>query len=107
MKTEIVKKLFRNFENIKKLEDWVDFWSARSLQFLLWYVQWRNFEWVIDKARISCKEAWNREDEHFAELSKQIILWKWAMQNIDDYKLSRYSCYLIAQNWNVKKQEIA
>ena len=99
--------LFQSFEDIKQAQDWKEFWSARDLQICLWYVQWRNFQTVLEKAKISCNEAWNNVYDHFADISKQIELWKWAVQYIDDYKLSRYACYLIAQNGDPRKQEIA
>jgi DNA-damage-inducible protein D len=108
METNLIKKLFQSFEDIKQEEDWIEFWSARDLQDLLWYVKWSNFEnTAIEKAKISCNEAWNNINDHFADTSKPIIWGKWAVQNVDDYKLSRYACYLIAQNWDTRKQEIA
>lgn len=102
-----IKNLISSFEEIKQLDDNFEYWSARDLQKLLWYVQWRNFEWTIKKAIISCEEAWNDINDQFAEVSKPIISWKWWVQNVVDYSLSRYACYLIAQNWDPKKQEIA
>lgn len=102
-----IQILISSFEKIKQLKNWVEFWSARDLQKLLWYVQWRNFEWSIKKAIISCEEAWNKSKEHFAEVSKPLVWWQWAVQYVTDYQLSRYACYLIAQNWDPKKQEIA
>jgi DNA-damage-inducible protein D len=108
METNMIKKLFQSFEDIKQEEDWIEFWSARDLQELLWYVKWSNFEnTAIEKAKVSCSEAWNEISDHFADTGKPIIWGKWAVQNVDDYKLSRYACYLIAQNWDTKKQEIA
>ncbi len=66
METNLIKKLFQSFEDIKKEQNWIEFWSARDLQNLLWYVQWRNFEnSAIEKAKFSCKEAWNDVDLHF------------------------------------------
>ena len=108
MDTWLIKKLFQTFEDIKKEEDWIEFWSARDLQNLLWYVKWSNFEnTAIEKAKVSCSESWNDINDHFAGTGKPIIWGKWAVQNVDDYKLSRYACYLIAQNWDTRKQEIA
>lgn len=102
-----ITKLISSFEEIKQIRNEREFWSARDLQNLLWYIQWRNFEWAIEKAKISCKEAWYSRNDHFADVSKSIISWKWATNSITDYELSRYACYLIAQNWDPKKQEIA
>lgn len=102
-----VQNLISSFEKIKQVEGGSEYWSARDLQNLLWYIQWRNFEWAIEKAKISCKEAWYKLNDYFADISKPIISWKWWTQYIVDYNLSRYACYLIAQNWDPKKQEIA
>ncbi len=109
MKSTVIKKLFIDFDSIKQIdENWFEFWSARDLQTLLGYVQWRNFEnTAIEKAKISCKEAWININDHFADVSKPIAWGKGSIQNVTDYKLSRYACYLIAQNWDSKKQEIA
>jgi len=107
MDTSITTKLLQSLEDIKQVEDWTEFRSARDLQHVLWYAQWRNFAWVIQKGKISCTEAWYTSSDHFAELSKPIVWWKWAVQQVDDYHLSRYACYIIAQNWDPKKQEIA
>ena len=102
-----IQILILSFEKIKQIEDGFEFWSARDLQKLLWYSKWENFSNSIEKAKISCKEAWNKVEDQFPEVRKPIISWKWWIQKILDYKLSRYACYLIAQNWDSKKQEIA
>ena len=106
METNLIKKLFQSFEDIKQEEDWIEFWSARDLQELLWYVQWRNFEnTAIENAKISCREAWNDEENNFLPTPAKTSPAWWRPWN--DYKLSRYACYLIAQNWDSRKQEIA
>jgi len=102
-----IQNLISVFEKIKKIENNFEFWSARDLQKMLWYKEWRNFNWSIKKAKISCEEAWNRGEEHFVEANKPIISGKWWIQNVLDYNLSRYACYLIAQNWDSRKKEIA
>lgn len=102
-----IKNLISSFEDIKQIENAYEFWSARDLQKLLWYVEWRNFNWAIKKAMISCEEAWNKSEEQFVEVNKPLIWWQWAIQYVIDYNLSRYACYLIAQNGDPKKQEIA
>lgn len=66
--------LISSFENIKQEKNWFEYWSARVLQKLLWYIQWRNFENIIEKAKISCEEAWNKRKDHFANISKPLIL---------------------------------
>jgi len=106
MKHEITE-LISSFEKIKIDENWQEYWSARDLQKLLWYTKWENFSNIIEKAKISCKEAWNKVEEQFPELRKLLIWAQWAKQFIKDFKLSRYGCYLIAQNGNAKKPEIA
>jgi DNA-damage-inducible protein D len=108
MKNITIKQLIINFESIKKeTEKWFEFWSARDLQILLWYIKWENFSNTIEKAKISCKEAWNTINDHFPDVKKPIISGKWSIQYVIDYNLSRYACYLVAQNWDPKKQEIA
>ncbi len=102
-----ITKLISSFELIKKNKGDTEYWSARELQSLLWYVQWRNFEWAIKKSIISCEEAWYKPKEHFADVSKVLKAGNWAVLDVLDYELSRYACYLIAQNWDPKKQEIA
>ena len=102
-----IQTLISSFEEIKHIEDDFEFWSARDLQKLLWYSKWENFSNSIEKAKISCKEAWNKIDDQFPEVRKPITSGKWAIQEVKDYNLSRYACYLIAQNWDPKKQEIA
>jgi DNA-damage-inducible protein D len=77
------------------------------LQKLLSYTQWRNFEQVIEKARASCQTAGEQTSDHFADVSKMVDLGSGSNREIDDIKLTRYACYLIAQNGDPKKEEIA
>ena len=107
MKTEISKQN-KIFENIKKVDSQgKEFWSARDLQILLGYVEWRNFERTIKDALISCKNASRKPEDHFVEANKTIDMPKGATKEIDDYKLTRYACYLIAQNGDPTKETIA
>lgn len=99
--------MLNKFELIKKSVDWTEFWSARDLQNILWYSKWENFYKVIEKAKISCKESLQSIWDNFLQVTKPVKWWRWSVQNIDDYLLTRYACYLIAQNGDPKKQEIA
>lgn len=106
--TQEIQQLLSSFESIKQIsEAWYEYWSARDLQKVLGYTEWRNFQGVIQKAEISCEEAGNNKEEHFVETNKPLTGGQWAVQNVVDYELSRYACYLVAQNGNPKKSEIA
>jgi DNA-damage-inducible protein D len=99
--------LNRSFEDAAYEQDGVEYWMARELQVLLEYTQWRNFEQVIDKAKISCRTAGQNPDHHFADVSKMVALGSGAERSVDDYMLTRYACYLIAQNGDPRKEVIA
>ena len=96
------------FEIIKHIdEEGCEFWYARELQKVLEYTQWRKFDEVIDRAKSACKLSDNNIFDHFANVGKMIVIAKGGHRNINDYKLSRYACYLIAQNGDSKKKVIA
>lgn len=102
----------QNFENIKKINpDGVEYWEARLLMPLLGYDEWRNFKKVIIKAQESCKNSYQTVENHFVDANKMIIIAsgtaKETTRTIEDYQLSRYACYLIAQNGDPRKQQIA
>ena len=97
-----------SFEDLKRINDHeAEYWSARELQPLLGYSQWRRFEDAIKRAIISCQQSGNNPDYHFAGAGKPITGGKGAVQVVDDYHLSRFACYLIAQNGDPRKPEIA
>ena len=96
------------FEDIKHIDELGrEYWLARELQEVLEYTEWRKFKSVINKAMIACKESNIEVIYHFVGADKMIKLAKGARRKIDDYKLSRYACYLIAQNGDSRKVSIA
>ena len=96
------------FEDIKHIdEDGVEFWYARELQVVLDYKEWRKFENVISKAKQACENSNISAFEHFVDVDKTIKMPKSAKKIIQDYKLTRYACYLIAQNGDSRKTVIA
>lgn len=98
----------KTFESYAKTTEFgVEFWLARDLQTLLEYEQWRNFGKVIEKAMQACELSGHNTNDHFADVSKTIQMPKGAEKTIQDYMLTRYACYLIAQNGDSKKEKIA
>ena len=98
----------QRFEGLKQVnEHGAEYWSARTLQPLLGYSQWRRFEQAIERASTSCKESGNPPENHFAAAGKMVALGSGSEREIDDYQLSRFACYLIAQNGDPRKPEIA
>lgn len=85
----------------------VEYWFARDLQKVLGYSQWRNFQEVIAKAKESCKNAGIAIEDHFADVSKKVEIGSGAERSIEDVMLTRYACYLIAQNGDPRKEPIA
>lgn len=107
MKAELIAILQKTFEDYAHRVDGVEFWYARDLQKLLDYDEWRNFLNVIEKAKISCKNSDQKIDDHFVDINKTIAMPKGASKEIDDFMLTRYACYLIAQNGDSRKEQIA
>ena len=107
MKTEEIKELFSLFEAAASELEGVECWSARELQSLLGYSKWENFEKVIQRAKDACRNAGEEMEYHFPDVRKMITKGKGAKDEIDDILLTRYACYLIAQNGDSRKEEIA
>jgi DNA-damage-inducible protein D len=107
LKKEDIAQLFEKFENVAAEYDGILCWSARELQSLLGYTQWRNFVNAIDKAKESCRNAGAAVSDHFADVSKMVSIGSGAEKEIDDILLTRYACYLIAQNGDSRKPAIA
>ena len=105
---QIKKYNEKTFESIKHINEYGnEYWFARELMVALEYSKWSNFVGVIDKAKKACKLSNNNIDDHFADIGKTIDMPKGATKTIDDYELSRYACYLIAQNGDPRKESIA
>ena len=103
-----IDKNSKTFEDIKHIdENGIEFWYAREIMEVLQYSKWQNFEKIIDKAKTSCKNSDISVFEHFTDVSKTIKMPKGAEKTILDYKLTRYACYLIAQNGDSRKRVIA
>lgn len=107
MKSEEIKDLFYKFEEAASELEGIECWSARDLQILLGYSKWENFEKVIIKAKDACKNVGELIEYHFPDIRKTIQMPKGAEKEIDDILLTRYACYLIAQNGDSRKQEIS
>ena len=107
MKKELIHELFEKFEQACYVYKDVECWSARELQLLFNYSEWRNFVKVIDKAKEACSNAGERVSDHFVDVNKMVDLGSGSQRSLEDVALTRYACYLIAQNGDPLKNEIA
>lgn len=107
MKKELIQRLHKSFEECAHQEDGVECWNARELQERLGYSDWRNFLLVIEKAKMACKNAGQEVTNHFVDVTKMVGIGSHSQREVADITLTRYACYLIAQNGDPKKAEIA
>ena len=107
MEKETITKLSKSFEESAYEQDGIEYWLARELQELLGYADWRNFLNAVEKAKESCKTSSEAVSDHFVDVTKMVKIGSGAERKQDDIMLTRYACYLIAQNGDPKKEQIA
>ena len=107
MKKEQITELFEKFQNACYLYEGIECWSARELQNILGYAKWENFAKVIAKAKTACEGSGVEVKNHFPDVRKMVLLGSGSEREIQDIALTRYACYLVAQNGDPAKSEVA
>ncbi len=108
MKTDLIHNMIDTFEaHAQETENGVEFWLARDLQHLLGYSEWRNFTAVVSKAKTACEVSDHAITDHFVDVNKMVDLGSGGQREVEEIMLTRYACYLIAQNGDPRKSEIA
>jgi len=108
MKTDLIHNLTETFEaHAQETEGGIEFWLARDLQYLLGYAKWDNFLNVVSRAKTACEVSEHIIKDHFADVGKMVDLGSGSQREVDDIMLTRFACYLIAQNGDPRKAEIA
>jgi DNA-damage-inducible protein D len=108
MTANTIQTLTSDFESfVNKTDEEIEFWLARDLQHLLGYTKWDNFKNVIFKAQTACEVSGHQILDHFADVGKMVEIGSGATKEVDDLILTRFACYLIAQNGDSKKEPIA
>lgn len=108
MQSEVVQSLTETFEaHAQQTDGGVEYWLARDLQHLLGYAEWRNFTTAVSRAKTACEVSGHRVEDHFVDVTKMVDLGSGSQREIDDIMLTRFACYLIAQNGDSRKEEIA
>jgi DNA-damage-inducible protein D len=108
MNSDLIRQLHQQFEGIVRIEqEGLEFWLARDLMPALGYLRWENFAQVIDRAKEACANSGYEVADHFRDVTKMVPLGSGAEREIEDIALTRYACYLVAQNGDPRKEPVA